>query len=102
MIRNLIVTVLLGVVLMSNPFSQESPPVTKTVLIPEGLDIINRLRDALESGTPGEKEAALEMIRALKPISLIPETIQAIEDPTIQLPIVKRAGCSLGIRLRQC
>jgi hypothetical protein len=75
-------TAFLAVSLMSNVCPQESPTVRKTVLIPDGLDIVNRLRDALKSGTPAEKEAALEMMRALKPIALIPEIIQAIEDPT--------------------
>jgi hypothetical protein len=75
-------TAFLAVFLMSNAYPQDSPPVRKTVLIPEGLDIVNRLRDALKSGTPAEKEAALEMMRALKPIAMIPEIIQAIEDPT--------------------
>lgn len=74
---------------------KEPPLDKKTVLIPEGLDIVNRLRDALKSGTPREKESALEMIRALKPISLIPEIIQAIEDPTA-LPDHSTPDCKTG------
>ena len=70
-------------------------PAKQPVPIPAGLDIVNRLRDALKSGTPAEKEAALEMIRGLKPITLIPELIKAIEDPT-PLPDHVTPDCRTG------
>lgn len=40
------------------------------------------LRKALKNGTPSEKEVALDVIRDLKPIQLIPDIIEAIEDST--------------------
>jgi hypothetical protein len=67
----------------------------KPVPIPAGLDIASRLRESLKSGTPTEKEAALDMIRALKPIELIPDVIDAIEDPTA-LPLHVTPKCKTG------
>lgn len=46
---------------------------------PNTLDL---LRKSLKNGTALEKEAALNVIRDLKSIKLIPEIIEAIEDPT--------------------
>ena len=86
----------LGVAVMAAEPVPQLAPAKKPVPIPADLDIVNRLRDALKSGTPAEKEAALDMIRALKPIALIPEVIEAIEDATVlplPLPPVKcRSG----------
>lgn len=59
------------------------------VAIPPGLDIVQRLRDDLEHGEPAQKQAALNMIRSLKPIALIPDVIEAINDPT---PLPGRPG----------
>lgn len=65
------------------------------VPIPRGLDLLNRLRDALKTGTPAEKEAALDMIRDLKPIRLVPELIAAVGDPT-SLPDHTTPDCKTG------
>jgi hypothetical protein len=70
-------------------------PLKKPVPIPVGLNIMNELRNALKNGTPKEKEVALDMIRALKPIALIPDVIEAIEDPTV-LPDDVSAKCKTG------
>lgn len=56
---------------------------------------MNRLRDSLRDGTPAEKEAALDMIRELKPIKLIPDVIAAIEDSTA-LPDHVTPKCRTG------
>jgi hypothetical protein len=63
--------------------TQANEPLKKPVRIPVGLDIVTELRSALKSGTPKEKEAALDMIRALKPMALTPDIIEAIEDTTV-------------------
>jgi hypothetical protein len=85
----------LGVAAMADGPTPPPQPAKKPVPIPVGLDILNRLRDALKSGTPAEKEAALDMIRGLKPIALIPEVIAAIEDPTA-LPDHSTPDCKTG------
>ncbi len=59
-----------------NPADRNALPVS----VPPNVSAL--LRKALKDGTPHEKEAALEIIRDMKPISLIPEIIEAIEDPT--------------------
>jgi hypothetical protein len=87
--------VCLGVNAMAADPVPQPAPAKKPVPIPAGLDIVNRLRDALKNGTPAEKEAALDMIRALKPIALIPEIIEAIEDPTA-LPLHRTPDCKTG------
>ena len=85
----------LGQFVMADGPATKTVPAKKPVPIPAGLDIVNRLRDALKSGTPTEKEAALEMIRGLKPLALIPEIIEAIEDPTA-LPDHTTPDCKTG------
>jgi len=69
-----------------------SPAQTKKPSSLPDLDIVNRLREGLKSGTPAEKETALNLIRDLKPIKLIPEVIEAIEDPT-PLPAPASRDC---------
>ena len=85
----------LGQFVMADGPATKTVPAKKPVPIPAGLDIVNRLRDAHKSGTPTEKEAALEMIRGLKPLALIPEIIEAIEDPTA-LPDHTTPDCKTG------
>jgi hypothetical protein len=85
----------LGFTAMAADPAPQSAPAKKPVPIPAGLDIVNRFRDALKDGTPAEKEAALDMIRGLKPIALIPEVIEAIEDPTA-LPDHVTPDCKTG------
>jgi RNA polymerase sigma factor (sigma-70 family) len=48
---------------------------------PSGDDAVNKLREQLKTGTPREKSAALATIRASKLTHLIPDLIEAIEDP---------------------
>ncbi len=91
----LITVARVGAFVMADGPAPPTAPVKKPVPIPAGLDIVNRLRDAVKSGTPAEKEAALEMIRGLKPIALIPEIIEAIEDPTT-LPDHSTPDCRTG------
>src|ERR1041385_2276194 len=45
-------------------------------------DILEVLREDLETGTPLEKQRALESIMALGAIRLLPDVMKAIEDPT--------------------
>lgn len=79
----------------SVPAKPDDAAAKKPVPIPAGLDVVNRLREAVKRGTPAEKEAALDMIRALKPLALIPEVIDAIEDPTA-LPDHVTPDCKTG------
>lgn len=90
-----VLTACLGVAVGSAEPAAQPVPAKKPVPIPAGLDIVNRLRDALKSGTPSEKESALDTIRDLKPIKLIPEVIEAIEDPT-PLPDHVSRDCKTG------
>ena len=73
MIRFGVLLVLVGslVVASSEGSAVEPEPVKKpTPLL--GLDLVKHLQEQLKSGTPLEKEAALDLIRELKPIRLIP------------------------------
>src|SRR5215213_6336775 len=92
----------LGVAAMADGPAPPPAPAEEPVPIPAGLDIVNRLRAALKGGTPAEKEAALDMIRGLKPIALVPDVIAAIEDPTAlpnySTPDCKTGWCSSGTR----
>jgi len=45
-------------------------------------DALTTLRRSLEAGSPAQKERALEIIMELGAVRLIPEVINAIEDPT--------------------
>jgi RNA polymerase sigma factor (sigma-70 family) len=47
-----------------------------------GMADTNTLRQKLKNGTPKEKELALDVIRDLQAVRLIPEVIEAISDPT--------------------
>jgi hypothetical protein len=62
---------------------------------PKPADIPGQLRHALKDGTPAEKEAALDTIRALKPLALVPDVIAAIEDDT-PLPDHVSRDCKTG------
>jgi hypothetical protein len=95
LIWTLIALTCTGSLLVAAEPAVQSAPDKKPVPIPPGLDIVNRLRDALKSGTPAEKEAALNMIRDLKPITLIPDLIEAIEDAT-ELPNHVSGECKTG------
>ena len=55
--------------------SAESPP-------RYNADIVEILRKDLETGTPLQKQRALETIMALGAIRLLPDVMKAIEDPT--------------------
>lgn len=74
----------LGLVLALSPWlshSKAQPPnnALPTSLAPNTADLLRR---SLKNGTPQEKWNALNIIRDLKPIQLIPEVIEAIGDPT--------------------
>jgi hypothetical protein len=45
-------------------------------------DVLNLLRKDLQKGTPEQKEHALETIMELGAVRLLPEVMEAIEDPT--------------------
>lgn len=62
--------------------SQEQVQFNDRTILTVPLDTVDLLRNYLKNGTPPEKEAALYVILNLKPIQLIPEIIEAIEDPT--------------------
>lgn len=53
-----------------------------TPALPESIPLLNELRRAIRDGTPEDKERALQLVRELKAIQLIPEVIAAIADPT--------------------
>jgi hypothetical protein len=91
----LTVVACLGAAAMADGPSPQPAPAKKPIPIPAGLDIVDRLREALKNGTPAEKEAALDIVRDLKPIALISEVIAAIEDPTA-LPDHSTPDCKTG------
>jgi hypothetical protein len=45
-------------------------------------DVLQRLRHDLKKGTPEQKERALKTIVELKAVTLVPDVMEAIEDPT--------------------
>jgi hypothetical protein len=59
----------------------------------DGEALVKQARQQLKNGTPEEKETALELVRALKSLELIPEVIEAIEDPT---PLPRHDDTSWG------
>ncbi len=64
----------------------------------EGLEpvlpsLLESLRESLRSGTPSEKERALDLIRDLQAIRLVPEVIALIDDPT---PLPRRGDTGWG------
>jgi hypothetical protein len=73
-----------AVVAIWNCFASAAPPEHNAgPKTPPSL--ANRLRTQLKYGTPKDKESALDAIRELKPIALIPDVIKAIDDAT-ELP----------------
>jgi hypothetical protein len=74
-------------------FASAGPPEHNSAKPPPSL--AEQLRAQLKDGTPKEKEAALDAIRELKPIALIPDVIKAIDDAT-ELPRPAAPGGKAG------
>jgi hypothetical protein len=71
-----------GVLLLVAVFSQTVAKGAESASLVVAANAVELLRRDMESGTPIEKQNALNVVRDLKPLALVPNIIKAIEDAT--------------------